>query len=370
MYAHKRRLSQVERLLLLPEVVDASAIQVSWKAIDYASGLDTYDVQRRRVGSTAWTTSLSGTAATSAWFVGQAGASYEFRVSAVDMKGNRQPWVNVPAQPAALSAATFARVSATSLNVRSGPGTGYAVLATLSQGARVELIDGPTSADGYSWWRVQFGFAEWPSSDYPRIGYVAAGSGPDAYIVPAKAPTITKLDPFVADLSHPAAFSPNGDGAHDTLTVGYRLKGASTATRLDVLNQAGAVVRSLSLGAQPSGSNSATWDGRLAGGGWATAGRYLLRVVATDAGGAAHAAPSSAFDAGLLAAAGVTADLTPPSVKSAAPGSGAAMEPLSATLSVNLSEPVSGVNGSSVRLTSTLKRSSPRTTNARSPGRR
>ena len=96
---------------LLPPTVDASAIKVSWKTIDYASGVDSYDVQQRRVGSSTWSAWLSDTQATSAWFSGASGTSYEFRVSATDLKGNRQPWVSVPAQPAGLTAGTFARVA-------------------------------------------------------------------------------------------------------------------------------------------------------------------------------------------------------------------------------------------------------------------
>ncbi len=39
----------------------------------------------------AWTSWLTDTTATSAYWIGQAGHAYEFRVSAVDRNGNRQP---------------------------------------------------------------------------------------------------------------------------------------------------------------------------------------------------------------------------------------------------------------------------------------
>ncbi|TMB57655.1 MAG: hypothetical protein E6J47_01920 [Chloroflexi bacterium] len=334
---------------LLPPTVDASAIKVSWKTIDYASGVDSYDVQQRRVGSSTWSAWLSDTQATSAWFSGASGTSYEFRVSATDLKGNRQPWVSVPAQPAGLTAGTFARVAVDSLNVRGGAGTAYPILSTLPSGAVIDLLAGPISADGYSWWRVQYGFTEWPSSDYPRIGFVAAGSGSGPYLVPTQAPTIVRLDPFVASLSTPPAFSPNGDGVKDGVAATYRLR-AAASVRLDVLGASGAVVRSIAVGAQAAGPNSATWDGRLTGGAWARAGRYLLRITATDGGGASHAAPSASFDPSLLDSAGITADLLAPRLTNATPASGATMLPDSTPVTVKFSEAVTGVSGATFQL--------------------
>jgi len=40
------------------------------------------------------------------------------------------------------------------LNVRSGPGIGHRILARLSNGAAVAVLDGPQSADGYTWWKI------------------------------------------------------------------------------------------------------------------------------------------------------------------------------------------------------------------------
>ena len=46
------------------------------------------------------------------WFAGEAGSTFEFRVRAVDLKGNAQSWVTVPGKPAKVKAGAFARVSA------------------------------------------------------------------------------------------------------------------------------------------------------------------------------------------------------------------------------------------------------------------
>ena len=49
------------------------------------------------------------------------------------------------------------------LNVRTGAGTNYQILAKLGDGARVTLIEGPKNADGFQWWhiRTESGIAGW-----------------------------------------------------------------------------------------------------------------------------------------------------------------------------------------------------------------
>ncbi len=49
------------------------------------------------------------------------------------------------------------------LNVRAGAGTNYQIIAKLGDGARVTLIEGPRSADGFQWWhiRTDSGIAGW-----------------------------------------------------------------------------------------------------------------------------------------------------------------------------------------------------------------
>ena len=112
---------------IMPATTDAEALLVRWRAQDYASGVSNYTVQyRRNLG--AWRTWLAGSKKTSAWFAGEAGSTFEFRVRAVDLKGNAQSWVTVPGKPAKVKAGAFARVSAPTLNIRSGPGTTYGIV--------------------------------------------------------------------------------------------------------------------------------------------------------------------------------------------------------------------------------------------------
>jgi uncharacterized protein YraI len=56
-------------------------------------------------------------------------------------------------------------VASTSLNVRSGPGTGYTVDDVLPYGTTAIIVDGPIFADGYTWYEIEY-------SD-PLYGWVA-----------------------------------------------------------------------------------------------------------------------------------------------------------------------------------------------------
>ena len=333
----------------LPPVTDAYATRVSWRAIDVGSGLASYTVQVRDRASTTWSSWLTNTTAAYATYAGAIGHSYEFRVSARDKLGNTQPWVAAMASPGvSLAVGGFATVVADGLNVRSGAGTGFTSLAQLPAGSRVALLSGPVSSGGYNWYQVQFSFTEWPSADYPRTGWAAAGSGTDAYLTPAVAPTVTTFSPRIGAYSVSArSFSPNGDGVADTVNVRYALPAAASAVRVDILNASGATVDSMALGAQAAGPYTITWNGHTTGGGWAGAGSYVLRVSVTDGAGS-HVAPSASVDSTVLWRWGVTADLTPPSVAARAPNGTSV--PTTSAVSVMFSEPVIGVSGSTFSL--------------------
>jgi hypothetical protein len=178
---------------------------------------------------------------------------------------------------------------------------------------------------------------------------MAAGTIGVPYLAPSAAPTVTRLDPFVAVTATTAAFSPNGDGRQDTAAVSFRLDAPVSAVKLDVVNTAGFKVRSLNLGALPAGVSSATWDGRTGSGSWAVAGSYLLKLIATDAGGATHVGPTSSIDPAVFARWGAVADLAPPTAQGS-PGAGAVMVPASSQLVVDFSEPAYGLTASSIQL--------------------
>lgn len=59
-------------------------------------------------------------------------------------------------------------VASDSLNVRSGPGTGYTIESTLSYGTEGYVIDGPVYANGYTWWQIEYlgGYVGWAAGEY------------------------------------------------------------------------------------------------------------------------------------------------------------------------------------------------------------
>ena len=108
-----------------------------------------------------------------------------------------------------------------------------------------------------------------PSSSHRLDGRQPVGYG---HACAAGGADRRRLSPFVNQTGNTGRFSPNGDGVLDAAQVRYSLKEAATAVRLDVMNAAGAVVQSVTLGPRAAGANSATWNGRVTGGAWAPAG--------------------------------------------------------------------------------------------------
>jgi spore germination protein YaaH len=337
---------------LLPPRVDSYAIPVSWLASDPGSGVASYTVQVRDRTSSTWATWLGGTTATSASYVGAPGHRYEFRVAAIDRKGNAQPWLAAAPDPGTtLTVGGFAKVVPSLMNVRSGAGTGFTVLDQLAAGARIRLLAGPFSGSGYTWYQVQFAFAQWPSADYPRTGWVAAGDSNGPYLLPTQAPTVTQLAPAIGSYAvAPRFISPNGDGTADATTVRYALPSAATSVRLDVLNAGGSVVDSAALGGQAAGAHQTSWDGRLATGPIAPAGAYLLRLRVADVTGT-HLAPTPTATATSIGRWGVMVDLTPPLVTASTPH-GAWLE-AGAIPSATFSEPVGGLSSSTMKMQDT-----------------
>jgi spore germination protein YaaH len=331
---------------LLPPTVDAQALRVRWRATDYATGVASYSVQWRRPGG-FWHSWLSKTQQTSAWFTGSAGQTYDFRFRAVDVKGNASAWTTVTAQTASLAPNSFATVSADTLNVRSGPGTAYGIVDNVVAGDVVYVLEGPASANNYEWYRVQYGFTEFPSADYPRIAWIAGSTDATEMLEPSAAPSRTTFQPFVRIGDVTDAFSPNGDGVQDVAMVSFELDGAASAVRVDVLDAAGDVVDTISLGARPAGMSTATWDGRDASGLRAPEGTYLARVAATDSHGEGHVGPTSTVSHAAREKWGIVIDRTAPAVD-AAPAAGDEMVPAALRPTIAFSEPVVGLGRATV----------------------
>jgi flagellar hook assembly protein FlgD len=76
----------------------------------------------------------------------------------------------------------------------------------------------------------------------------------------------------------PRTCSPNGDGAHDTVAVAFKLTRRADVTL--ALVRAEDVLRLIKAGEFAAGPQSVTWDGQVAGGASADSGKYELRVTA------------------------------------------------------------------------------------------
>jgi len=76
----------------------------------------------------------------------------------------------------------------------------------------------------------------------------------------------------------PRTCSPNGDGARDTVDVGFKL--TRRANISVTILKAGQVVRTLRPGTMTAGTRTVTWDGRVGGGEYAGSGAYIARVTA------------------------------------------------------------------------------------------
>ena len=85
-----------------------------------------------------------------------------------------------PEPGTALAVGQPARVIAPGgLNMRDAPSTGGTLVLQLGPGQRVDVVEGPTQADGYTWWRVDDGGG--------NQGWVVQGDGETEWLGPTTA---------------------------------------------------------------------------------------------------------------------------------------------------------------------------------------
>ena len=171
------------------------AFTVSWRGSD-ESGIRDYDVQVSILGG-PWHDWLVRTPATSGVYTGAEGHGFAFRVRARDTHGNESPWgvSSVYRSHVSLAAGGFARVVASSVNVRSGAGTSHPIVTTAAAGTILAVTGGPVSADGYTWYKVTLPIAEWaPVAGVQTDVWVAAADGSSPLITAAGAPNSTVVD--------------------------------------------------------------------------------------------------------------------------------------------------------------------------------
>lgn len=103
-----------------------------------------------------------------------------------------------------------------SLNLRSGPGTSYSIVARLTNGTRMEVVGGPSPAADYTWWElVGQGVRGWAAGEFLRLAsdvQPASTPGVPPFVWPMAAP-------WPADVTlHAAgnAINPNDGYGYDT----------------------------------------------------------------------------------------------------------------------------------------------------------
>jgi hypothetical protein len=101
------RTAPVSSLSSLEGTQASTAVWLHWTASDNLSGIDYYELQSKK-GSGSWTaiTPNPDGAAAGAWFIGQAGASYSFRMRGVDVSGNQEAFPDAAEATTAIPAAT------------------------------------------------------------------------------------------------------------------------------------------------------------------------------------------------------------------------------------------------------------------------
>ena len=136
----------------------------------------------------------------------------------------------------------------------------------------------------------------WDASSTPYGDYrYEIAAGPDLRPAVGAVPGPPPLDVTRLQVS-PHAISPNGDGVHESAVVSYGLSTSATV-KLDILNPAAKVVRSLASGkAYRTGTPTLVWDGRNASGNVVPDGRYRVRLTATAPGRQASKSRSVVVD--------------------------------------------------------------------------
>ena len=163
--------------------------------------------------------------------------------------------------------------------VGSQTGTGADAVATWDG-----LVGGTPVADGTYTWTLR-GVDSWQNGTATATGSIA---------VDTAAPSITAITPSTS-----TTFTPNGDGASDTITTSVTTTEAGTLA-VRIADGADATVRTFTQSAA-AGTNAIVWDGKSNAGTIVPDGTYTLTVAPRDvAGNAGSAASRPILVVGLL----------------------------------------------------------------------
>jgi spore germination protein YaaH len=297
----------VAGITVLPPVVREEGFRVAWRATD-ESAVVRYDVQAAMDGG-GWRPWLTATRLTSSIFGGRNGHVYAFRVRAVDARGNVSTWRSLPAsagmsRPARLGPGGFGSVVADGLRLRALPSTSAAVLLRFRVGDTLEVIGGPVTAEGYTWFQVVGPVHEWGPVAPTSLGWVAAFGNGFLHVEPRVPASTTRVVAAISGLTIGGGtahlLTPNGDGIQDRLRLSWTNERRFDDLSLRIYQADGTFVGAVALGARAAGPASFTWDGRVAGA-LLPAGTYVLQLHGVERGRAWSAPSASPVGAWQLA---------------------------------------------------------------------
>jgi hypothetical protein len=242
--------------------------------------------------------------------------------------GNVGAWdiSNVYTASPALAVGGFGTVASASLNERASPTTSDAVVRTAPAGTVLQIIGGPVSADGYTWYQVTGPITEWnPVQPLFPGPWVAATDGTNVFLAPSTAPNSTTVNAAISALTvgtpgvQPSGtgidrgkvFSPDADGIHDTISMTWTDSAAMSDVAVNVYRADGTSAGTIDLGAQPAGSRSYTWNGTVNGSAVLPDGQYMLQIAGTSGGSTSYSPSPAPFGAVQMAGFGIVLDTTP-----------------------------------------------------------
>jgi spore germination protein YaaH len=272
--------------------------RVGWRSWD-DSAIAGYDIQVSTDGG-AWAAWLTGTTLLSSIYPGRDGHTYAFRVRAADVHGNTSAWRSIDlaalTAPGDITVGGFATVLVDGLRMRAAPTTSDAVMTTFNAGDALQVIGGPVSGEGYTWWQVSGPVKQWSPVDLMQVGGWIAAQGNGATNAGPRRPVYaTRVDAGLTGLvlagGGDRSLSPNGDGVQDTLRIAWTNQVAFDSIALRIYRTDGTFVGSQSIGGTGTGDHAYSWDGRL-GGSLVPAGAYVAQLQGMR-GSTAYTAPSA-----------------------------------------------------------------------------
>ena len=283
----------------LPSTQRDEGFKVAWKAWD-DSAIRGYDIDVAVEGG-GWTRWLSNTRSTSAIYSGRHGTVYAFRARAADVHDNRSSWKVTSSAalgvPEAIRVGGFATVLVDGLRMRTSPSTSAAVMTTLSDGDALQVIGGPSNGEGYTWFQVAGPIRQWGPVDQPQVGgWIAASGNGVRNAAPRRPVYATRVDAVITNLQlnggGARVLTPNGDGDHDRLHVGWTNRVALDSIAFRVFRLDGSLVGSVNLSGTAAGARGYDWNGRI-GGSLVPAGSYVIQLQGRR-GSTTYHAPSAA----------------------------------------------------------------------------